>query len=263
MICAIRAERVLPIEGVGVGRELGIIGFGNFGTFMARHLSGHFDLDVCDQRDVEMAARRLGCRPVSVEAAARARRVVLAVPVAALRSVLEQIRASLEPGTLVIDVASVKLKPLELMAELLPPHVDFVGTHPLFGPQSGAEGIHGLRIALCPGRIAPERLARLRSFLADTLGLEVHEVTPEDHDHQMAFVQGLTHLMGWAFKGLDPPDSPLSTLAYDRMLSLERNVKDDSIELFHTIQRENPFAREVRHRLIDEIRRLNEEIESS
>ena len=242
-------------------RELSIIGFGNFGTFMARHLAGHYHVAVSDQRDVSASAGALDCRVVSAVEAARAGTVVLAVPVASLPSVLQEIRAHLQPGALVIDVASVKVKPLRLMAELLPPHVDYVGTHPLFGPQSGAAGIAGLRIALCPGRVEATRLGRLRSFLAETLGLEVHEVTPEEHDRQMAYVQGLTHLMGWAFKRLDPPESPLATLAYDRMLSLEHNVQDDSIELFYTIQRENPFAREVRRRLIEEMKRLCDQIE--
>ena len=242
-------------------RELSIIGFGNFGSFMARHLRQHRTLLASDLRDVSAAAGRLGCRLVSPEEAAGADTVVLAVPVASLASALERVRSHLRPGTLVVDVASVKVKPLRLMAELLPQQVEYVGTHPLFGPQSGSAGIAGLRIALCPGRIEAGRLERLRSFLADTLALEVHEVTPEEHDRQMAYVQGLTHLIGWAFKELDPPDSPLATLAYDRMLSLEHNVQDDSIELFHTIQRENPFAREVRHRLIAEIERLNREIE--
>jgi prephenate dehydrogenase len=36
-----------------------------------------------------------------------------------------------------------------------------VGTHPLFGPQSAANGIHGLQIAICPVRGPHLRIAAL------------------------------------------------------------------------------------------------------
>jgi len=248
--------------GAGGRPQLAVVGLGSFGSFMAQHLAEHFELLVHDRRDVSATARRHDWQAVTLEQAAGCGRVVLAVPVAALPSLLERLAPHLKPGTLVIDVSSVKVRPLELMRVHLPEHVDFVGSHPLFGPQSGARGVQGLKIALCPGRIDAPRLARLRRFLEDTLRLRVCDVSPEEHDQQMAYVQGLTHLMGWAFKRLDPPESALSTLAYDSMLHLEHNVEHDSIELFFTIQRENPFAREVRHELLRALQHLNDLIEA-
>lgn len=237
--------------------SLGIIGFGNFGRFAAAHLVRHFaEVVVHDPRDVALALTLPGCTAVSLEQAASARKVLLAVPLTALRGVLDRVAPHLETGALVMDVASVKVRPLELMRERLPPHVDFVGTHPLFGPQSGAGGLRGLKIALCGGRCPKQRRARLSAFLSERLQLQVFEVAPDEHDRQMAYVQALTHLLGWTFKGLNPPPTPLSTLAYDSLRHLADNVRDDSIELFHTIQRGNPFAAEVRQRFINELQRL-------
>ena len=132
------------------GREkLGLIGFGAFGRLTARHLSPWFDILAHDPAatDAEGVATL-----TDLATAAACPTVVLAVPVEALEATLIAIRPHLAPGALVIDVGSVKVKPAQAMAELLPPGVRIVGTHPLFGPQSGKDGIAGLRIAICEVR---------------------------------------------------------------------------------------------------------------
>ncbi len=59
--------------------------------------------------------------------------LVVAVPIPAFALVAERILPLLSPGTLVIDVASVKQSPMELVELALPEGVGFIGTHPLFG----------------------------------------------------------------------------------------------------------------------------------
>ena len=66
-----------------------------------------------------------------------------------MREVVADLALLLKPGTLVLDVGSVKVEPVAIMKELLPETVGIVGTHPLFGPQSAQNGIHGLQIAIC------------------------------------------------------------------------------------------------------------------
>ncbi|MFX9058099.1 prephenate dehydrogenase/arogenate dehydrogenase family protein, partial [Acinetobacter baumannii] len=89
----------------------------------------------------------------------------------------------LRPGALVVDVCSIKTRPLEILERALPPGVDLLGTHPLFGPESGRAGLAGLRIALCPVR--GRRAGQARRFLR-RLGLAVTVTTAAEHDRQMA-----------------------------------------------------------------------------
>lgn len=163
---------------------------------------------------------------------------------------------------LVIDVASVKVRPIQLMRDLLPPETEIIGTHPLFGPQSGKDGIAGLPIAFCPVRASAERIECVRKFLAETLALQVFEISPEEHDRQMAYVQGLTHLISRAVGEMELPRTELATAAYRRFLDMRSNLANDSWDLFVTIERENPFAPEVRKMLrakLEELeRRLDE-----
>jgi prephenate dehydrogenase len=231
-------------------RTIGLIGFGAFGRFMAPHLAPHVDLRVSDVQDISVRARALGVTPASIDEAARCDIVVLAVPVQSLALVLAQIATTIKPEALVIDVCSVKLEPLAMMADHLPPTTSILGLHPLFGPQSGKDGIAGLPIAICPKRITPELLAQVRAFLADTLGLRIIETTPEAHDQEMAYVQGLTHFLSRALAALPLPETAMSTRAYERFLAMKADLHADSLDLFLTIERHNPYAADARASLV-------------
>jgi prephenate dehydrogenase len=225
--------------------SLGLIGVGSFGSFAAQHLSQHFDLVLHDNgANVSALAQKLGVCAGDLGAAASCDVVVLAVPVQKLRKVLTDIAPRLKPNALVIDVSSVKIKPTKAMLELLPPTVSIVGTHPLFGPQSGKNSIAGLNIAVCEvrGRRGPD-VAR---FCAERLWLHVFEVTPEEHDHEAAYVQGLTHMIARIVVALNLPEMRFPTRTYELLQQMVEMVRYDSDELFRAIERENPFSEEAK-----------------
>src|SRR5262245_5686464 len=108
-------------------QTLGLLGFGAFGRFASAHLARHFTVLVHDVRDIAGEAADGGVRPVAIEEAAGAPIVVLAVPVQRLEGLLESIRGHVRPDALVIDVSSVKIRPLELMERELPKSVQLIG----------------------------------------------------------------------------------------------------------------------------------------
>jgi prephenate dehydrogenase len=237
---------------------LGIVGFGNFGRFMANHLRTRFTIRVHDRLDIADEAAQLGVKSAPLPEVAASEILVLAVPVQNMEEVLRDLRGVHRHPELVMDVGSVKVKPLDLMARHLPRRVEIVGTHPMFGPQSGRHGIAGLKIVLCPLRT--QRLARIRDFLAREMRLEVLEMTPEKHDSEMAYIQGLTHWMAKALREIKLPDLSLATSAYQHLLKIEENLRDDSAALFRTIQAENPFVAGARAELMAKLREIDREI---
>src|SRR5512136_288369 len=76
--------------------------------------------------------------------------ILLAVPISTVEAVCRDMASLLKPGQLVVDTCSVKEKPVRMMLAELPEYVQILGTHPLFGPDSGKKGIAGLKITLCP-----------------------------------------------------------------------------------------------------------------
>ena len=239
-------------------QELGIVGFGSFGTFMARHLKSFYEISVHDRRDVSDAARRLGVAVTSLEQVAAKEILALAVPVQDMEEALHRVAGCRRLPRIVIDVGSVKVKPVELMTNLLPERVEVVGAHPMFGPQSGRDGIEGLKVVLCPART--DRLDSIRGFLEDSLGLQVLEMTPEAHDSEMAYIQGLTHWIAKALREITMPDLNLSTPAYRHLIKIEEILREDSSDLFRTIQAENPFAEDARRELMAKLTEIEESI---
>ena len=130
----------------------------------------------------------------------------------------------------------------------------------MFGPQSARKGIHDLEIVVCPVRV--RRLAPIIRFFRDTLDLKVSVATPEQHDKALAAVQGLTHLIAKVLSGLEPLPTVHTTRSYDLMMQGVGLVSGDSDELFLSIERDNPFAAEVRKRFFHEIDALRNRLEA-
>ncbi len=217
--------------------RIGLIGLGAFGGFARAHLARHFEVVAHDPaHDGPSLAEAAAC-PV----------VVLAVPLAALADVARAIAPALLPGALVVDVCSVKSAPLALLDAILPEHAGIVGTHPLFGPQSGRDGIAGLPVAVCPARRGRRRRLVSR-FLSGTLALDAVVLGPEEHDRQMATVQGLTHLLARIVLEMGVGDTRLATPTFRHLLRMVDTVRHDSEALFRTILDSNPHAAAMRTR---------------
>ena len=240
-------------------KSLGLIGFGQFGRLAAGILKDHFDLLVADRApDAARRAAEAGLAFGPLEAAAAREIVVVAVPVAAMREVFQAMAPHLRPDALVVDVGSVKVLPARWMTELLPPGVDIVATHPLFGPQSVArDGLPGLRFVVCPVRGG--RHEKVAAF-GRSLGLTVTVTTPEEHDEEMAYVQALTHLIGRSLVNLGIPDERLATQSYQHLLELCGLIGADTFELFTAIQTQNPYAPKVVEAFVDQARSLLDEV---
>jgi prephenate dehydrogenase len=235
-------------------KRLGLVGFGQFGRLAAGALVRHFEVVAADVTDAaEVAALALGVPFVPLAEAAACDVVVVATPVATMPRVLADIAPHVRPGALVLDVGSVKMLPAQWMAEILPPHVDLVATHPLFGPQSARNGLAGLRLVVCP--IRGGRHEQVAAF-GRSLGLAVTVTTAEAHDREMAYVQALTHLIGRSLINIGAPNSELKTQSYQHLLELCSLIGADTFELFTAIQTQNPFASEVVSAFVDEAQML-------
>jgi prephenate dehydrogenase len=229
---------------------VGLIGFGAFGRLIARHLAPHARVLAHDPF-VADAAIGPDAEPAGLAAAAACPVVILATPVSALRETARALAPHLRPGALVADVGSVKVVPAAILREELPAHVEILATHPLFGPQSARDGIRGLKVAVCPirGRQGP----RTAAFLRRVLGLEVVLTAPEAHDRAMAVVQGLTHLIAKVLVRMEPLPGRsggrrMTTRSFDGIMAAVDMVRHDAPEVFSAIERQNPFAPEVRRR---------------
>ena len=226
--------------------NIGLLGYGRFGQLVYRHLptgqvTGVFDTDPAKLTGLSHAA--------TMEQVLTAKFVILATPISAIDAVCRRIAPSLRAGQVVIDTCSVKQYPIECMLSRLPSKVQILGTHPLFGPDSGRNGIGGMKIAVCPVQIDPANYDCIRRFLRG-LDLEVIETTPPEHDRRLARTQAIFHLISQALKELDWRGQQLSTPGPAAFYRLAESVQNDTAELFLDMERRNVYAKACRRRFI-------------
>ena len=238
--------------------SVGLVGFGAFGRLIGKHIAPHVALCAYDPALLrEGGIETGGVRLVRLEDAAQCAVVILAVPVSGLEATVRAISPHLKPGTLVIDVGSVKLVPVQIMLAELPAHVDIVASHPLFGPQSAAAGLKGLKIALCP--IRGSRDDCVAAFLR-SLGLEVLITSPDAHDREAAVVQGLTHLIAKVLEKMRPLPTHMTTRSFDLLMQAVEMVRHDAPEVFQAIEQTNPHSQAVRRRFFDLAAKIDAEL---
>lgn len=225
-----------------------ILGFGRFGAALAERLLEAgvsvraFDPAATSPPELSTASAREAVRDVDL--------VVLAVPVAAITEVLEEIRPALHSGQIVIDVASVKSGPSAAMQAVLGTEIPWVATHPLFGPTSLARGESPLQVVVCPNLQHPNAVAAIQNFFWDA-GFHPVSLDPEAHDQEMAATHALAFFIAKGFIDadllLESDYAPPSVRGMRRMIE---SVQADAGQLYATLQLDNPYAAGARRRLL-------------
>ena len=196
-------------------------------------------------------------KSASLEKVLTAKFIILAIPISAIESVCSEIAPFLKAGQVVIDTCSVKEYPIRCMLAQLPLEVEILGTHPLFGPDSGGSAIAGLKIAVCPARVSPATYDCIRSFL-HRLNLVVIEASPQEHDLRIAQTQAIFHLIAQALKRLEWGVQEVSTPGPTTFYSLVESVQHDTDQLFLDLERRNGYARECRQQFIRKVIEMDE-----
>jgi prephenate dehydrogenase len=180
------------------------------------------------------------------EVAAAADMVILSVPIPIVTAVAREIGPVMKPDAVLMDLTSVKQRPMTAMMSAFPGEV--VGTHPLFGP--GEKTMAGRTVVLCQGR-GERGFQWLRGLLTQA-GARVKVTSAAEHDRLMAVVQGLAHFLLISFGsvlqelGVSPEDlEEFSTPTFSTLHNLARRLLSQDPKLYACIQLQNPANRMV------------------
>lgn len=231
-----------------MNKKVGIIGLGRFGCFWGNILA----TNTVNQFSVFGYSRRQRTdlpstiTQIPLEEICKLPIIFLCVPMRSVPEMLKRIAPLLSKETTVVDTCSVKVKPVEWMLTFLPKNTPILATHPMFGPESGKNGLDNLALMMYGVRLPePETEKWFQFFTA--LGLSVSIMTPEEHDEQAAFSQALTHLVGRTLNTLGVKECKIATRWYQDLLAICKQVGRDSQELFDDMQNLNPYAVSMRH----------------
>ncbi len=241
----------------GVG-TVGILGFGRFGSSLGELMAESGIRVRAFDPHATVPAQYAEGSPGDLVRASHI--VVLAVPVPALEAVIDDTSAMLSGGQIVIDVASVKVKPTDIFRRHLADRVPWAATHPLFGPASLARRERPLRVVVCPNDRHPAAVETAAS-LYRRLGCQVRLQDAEAHDREMARTHALGFLIAKAFIDLGIGSEPESVPPSFRGIAATiESVREDAGHLFTAILNDNPFAAEARRGFLDTLARLDSEL---
>lgn len=237
--------------------RIGILGYGRFGAALAGLLAEHG----YGWQGWDPAANIPQCNaaPDVDSLLAQSDLIVLAVPLDRFATVLNELRPRLSSRHQVMDVCSVKEIPCRIMDEVLGDEIGHVGCHPLFGPLSIARA-EPLRAVVCPSARHPG-VARTAGALFSSIGAEVVEQDPEQHDRFMA----LTHAMAFFIArglldlGVDG-DLRWAPPSFAALAASIAAVRADAGHLFNAIQTQNPYAAASRRQFIDALTSIDQRL---
>ncbi len=235
-------------------RSIGIIGLGSFGRFALSIIAPHLETEILGY-DTLANETIPGVTLAPLKEVARTDVVILAIPLSAYPEILSRLQILLPSTTLLVDICSVKLKPEQMIEQLLPDHSNLILTHPLFGPQSATNGVEGHKLIVTRsiGLKADEAIV----FCEQQLGLEIFTLSAQSHDEYMAKIQSLTFFLARGLNIMNLEEVPFIVPSFQMLLDLVQFDKVHSEDLFQTIEQGNPNAKRIRSDLIQTLEKIH------
>ena len=189
--------------------------------------------------------------------------LVVAVPIHYTSEVIREVAPFMKSGALMVDVTSIKEEPSRTMAESLPESVEYIPTHPVFGPRTTR--LDNQVIVLTAdkkGKWYPKVYDYLKSK-----NMRIIETTAKNHDFMMSIVQVLTHFsfisaasaiekLSVDISETEDYESPI----YNLMIDLIARIVSQNPYLTYNIQSRNSFGPKVRNALADSVIELRDVI---
>ncbi len=194
------------------------------------------------------------------KAASAADIVIITVPIDKTADVINQIAPAMKPGSLLMDLTSVKKMPCEIMEKAASENVEVVGCHPVFGPT--VTDFKGQNIVMC--KVRGEKWFTFMKKTFEREGAGVTVCTPEEHDKAMGVVQGMTHFMlisaGITMKDLDfdmTSSKNFSSPVYGLIIDLIGRILGQDPKLYGEIQLNNSQTARAREAYLKAAERLD------
>ena len=191
--------------------------------------------------------------------------LIISVPIHHTPSVIREVAPFMKKGSVMIDVTSVKEKPLKTMEECLPDNVEFSPTHPVFGPRTTE--LDNQVIVLTATKKG-KWYEKVYDYL-DSKNMRIIETTAHHHDYMMSIVQVLTHFSfistASAMEKLkvditetEDYESPI----YNLMIDMIARIVSQNPYLTYYIQTMNNNGTQIRNAFSEAVTELRDVIEA-
>jgi len=129
--------------------------------------------------------------------------VIIATPLSSYQNVILKIKDSLNNGTILTDVGSVKENVMNLVEKNLPDNVSWIPSHPIAGteesgPESGFSELFENRwCILTPSKTAKAQEINLLKNFWEKIGSKVDIMEAKQHDYILSITSHMPHLIAY------------------------------------------------------------------
>lgn len=241
-------------------QSIGLVGYGKFGQLLVKLLASwptRVDLKIhspSNQPDEQ--------KFFSLEQVCASDTVIISVPIARFETIVAEAKNYFQPGSLVLDICSVKIHPKKVLLEYLAEDVDVLATHPNFGPESyrmNNNSTDGFGWIVDRVRCRQDRYNQFVVWL-DNLGIHRVEMTAEDHDSKVGIPHFLSLFQGLLMNRLSLNyDSRWAAVSTKKMFEMAKGVGDD-LHIARDMVCYNPFVADFLNTLSTEEQKLVEQL---
>lgn len=221
-----------------INMKIGIIGgTDGLGKTLVYYFRDEFDVTITarDHKKGQKVAEELNVNYIesNKELASSSDMLIISVPINNTPSVIREVAPFMRKDSVMIDVTSVKEEPLKTMEECLPDNVEYIPTHPVFGPRT-TELDNQVIVLTAPKK--GKWYKKVYDYL-ESKNMRIIETTAQHHDYMMSIVQVLTHF------------SFISTASTMEKLKVDINETEDyespiynlMIDMIARIVSQNPY----------------------
>jgi prephenate dehydrogenase len=250
--------------------NIGIIGYGSLGQFLARRFVKKHKVSCLDQLDKSTEARKLGVEYFPGYDMANFLKdldvVVLAVPMMEFEDLVISLPADRLRGKLVVEVCPLNVYPKSVLLKNMSPDVDILSSHPMFSPGSYLEDPYST--ATWDGRpmvyekVRISDMTRCEAFL-NIFGearCQLVEMTAEQHDASTADADFVTHLIGRLLDRELLPPTPVTSKEYAALCDVADMTSGDSFDLFFGMFKFNKNAKAHLDRMRENLARVERDL---
>ncbi|HID26387.1 MAG TPA: prephenate dehydrogenase [Methanosarcinales archaeon] len=241
-------------------------GTGELGQWFARFfLNQGYEVTVSGKSGRVEIAKKLGVEFADdvKQSAKNSDIVMISVPINVTEKVIKDVAPNMQSGSLLMDVTSVKVGPMNAMKQFAPEGVEILGTHPMFGPS--IPNLKGQTIILCPDKDYKDGYwFPIIKNIFKSNGAHVEILDAEKHDKMMAVIQGLTHFayitIGSTFTELnfDVAESrKFMSPIYEIMVDIVGRILAQNPYLYAMIQM-NPYITPVHESFINQCKKISD-----
>ena len=233
-------------------KSVGVIGLGRFGKVLVNILQKGYTISAYDIHDKAPMSNVSFC---TLDKVLEERVIFIAVPIRGFDSLIKEISTKLKPGTTLIDVCSVKSYPVDIMLKYINTKIGIIATHPMFGPDSFSTNTK-LKMMMYNVRDISNQFLIWSDYFSNQ-GIEIIEMSPDEHDRLAARSQGITHFLGRMLKQFGIQKTQIDTQGFKDLLDLVDQTCNDTWDLYTDLQLYNPHTLDT----ITELRKSTESLD--